>query len=309
MNKQFKHLLTLLVCALLPCSAVVIACNSSSSGKLDTARAAEANEAAAATADNAGEANSLGVADQKNHGKSEVGKTTKEGIPTGAKALMDAYPDWVKGYENGYIVMKNGKKILYDDGREKGFEEMLDNSDLEDMFYTKYVEPAAAPEYLADAGRSRNEEFFKMMYGGSAAEVRRHLVNVPWFGQTVQFTNVNGAAEQLKKVAAELAKYPELKKYLKSSGTFYWRTVRGAKRQSAHSYGIAFDIGVDHSDYWLWKNKGAKETTKIKYANRIPRQIVEIFRKHGFIWGGAWYHYDTMHFEYRPEILKYAGMY
>ena len=142
-----------------------------------------------------------------------------------------------------------------------------------------------------------------------AAEVRRNLVNVPWFGQTVQFTNVNGAADQLKKVAAELAKYPELKKYLKSSGTFYWRTVRGAKRQSAHSYGIAFDIGVDHSDYWLWKNKGAGETAKIKYANRIPRQIVEIFRKHGFIWGGAWYHYDTMHFEYRPEILKYAGMY
>jgi hypothetical protein len=30
---------------------------------------------------------------------------------------------------------------------------------------------------------------------------------------------------------------------------------------------------------------------------------VEIFEKHGFIWGGRWYHYDTMHFEYRPEIL------
>jgi hypothetical protein len=24
---------------------------------------------------------------------------------------------------------------------------------------------------------------------------------------------------------------------------------------------------------------------------------------HGFIWGGYWYHYDTMHFEYRPELL------
>ncbi|MDP3291618.1 MAG: M15 family metallopeptidase, partial [Sulfuricurvum sp.] len=24
---------------------------------------------------------------------------------------------------------------------------------------------------------------------------------------------------------------------------------------------------------------------------------------HGFIWGGRWYHYDTMHFEYRPELL------
>src|SRR5262245_1812136 len=27
------------------------------------------------------------------------------------------------------------------------------------------------------------------------------------------------------------------------------------------------------------------------------------FEKYGFIWGGHWYHYDTMHFEYRPELL------
>lgn len=134
----------------------------------------------------------------------------------------------------------------------------------------------------------------------------KKLVNVDWFGQNVLFTSVNGAADSLRMVAAELARYPELTKYLKSSGTFYWRTVRGAKRQSAHSYGIAFDIAVEYSDYWLWKNKNATETSKIQYANKIPQQLVEIFRKHGFIWGGAWYHFDTMHFEYRPEILNYA---
>jgi hypothetical protein len=37
--------------------------------------------------------------------------------------------------------------------------------------------------------------------------------------------------------------------------------------------------------------------------NRIPWEIVEVFEKHGFISGGKWYHYDTMHFEYRPELL------
>lgn len=229
-------------------------------------------------------------------------------VPQGAQALINSYPDFVKGYEDGKILLTDGTSMIYDDGHEKDFATMLDDSDLEDMFYVVYKQPAEgeSPEYLADAGRSRNEEIFKKMYGNSSASVQKKLVNVPWFGQTVKFTSVNGAADQLKKVAEELAQYPELKKYLKSSGTFYWRPVRGAKRLSAHSYGIAFDIGVDHSDYWLWKNAGAKETAKIKYANRIPQQIVDIFRKHGFIWGGSWYHFDTMHFEYRPEILEYA---
>ncbi|MBK7265510.1 MAG: M15 family metallopeptidase [Ignavibacteriales bacterium] len=41
----------------------------------------------------------------------------------------------------------------------------------------------------------------------------------------------------------------------------------------------------------------------IKFRNSIPVEIVHIFEKHGWIWGGRWYHYDTMHFEYRPEIV------
>jgi hypothetical protein len=32
---------------------------------------------------------------------------------------------------------------------------------------------------------------------------------------------------------------------------------------------------------------------------------VAVFERHGFIWGGRWAHYDTMHFEYRPELLGY----
>ena len=34
--------------------------------------------------------------------------------------------------------------------------------------------------------------------------------------------------------------------------------------------------------------------------------IVDVFERHGFIWGGRWFHYDTMHFEYRPELLAIA---
>lgn len=225
-------------------------------------------------------------------------------IPTGAQILIDVYPDHVKGFKDGSIVLSDGSLMIYDDERKKSFVEKLDDADLEDMFAFTYDRSSWTPGFQQDAGRSRCEAFFKKMYGASEAQVRKNLVSVQWFGQKVLFTKVNHAADSLRAVAAELAKYPELKRYLYSSGSFYWRKVRGANRQSAHSYGMTIDIAVKYSDYWLWKNPGKKETDKIIYANRIPHKLVEIFEKHGFIWGGRWYHYDTMHFEFRPEILK-----
>jgi len=73
---------------------------------------------------------------------------------------------------------------------------------------------------------------------------------------------------------------------------------------SAHSYGIAIDIAVEYSNYWKWTSPKAEELSVIPYVNRIPIEIVKVFEKHGFVWGGRWYHFDTMHFEYRPEIVN-----
>lgn len=224
-------------------------------------------------------------------------------VPDGARRIIEAYPDLKLSYSDNHIIFPDGTRIVYDDQREKSFVVMMDDCDIEDMFSMTYDKTVNQPEYLADAGRGRCEQLFKIMYGNSEAAARRNLVRVNWFGQRLPFTNVNGAAKHLEEVAAELAHYPELRKYFDQSSTFYWRTVRGAKRQSAHSYGIAIDICTKYSNYWQWSNKGAGEMDHIRYENKIPQKIVEIFEKHGFIWGGRWYHYDTMHFEYRPEFL------
>jgi hypothetical protein len=81
-------------------------------------------------------------------------------------------------------------------------------------------------------------------------------------------------------------------------GTFNWRTIAGTTRRSAHAWGIAIDIATAASDYWRWAGGGTPAWT-----NRIPQVIVDAFEAEGFIWGGRWYHYDTMHFEYRPELF------
>ncbi len=225
-------------------------------------------------------------------------------IPENALRLIHAYPNLQLRFEDNHIIFQDGSSIIYDDGRQKDYVSMMDHSDIEDMFSMNYYSDGN-PGYLQDAGRSRCEAFFKKMYGEDSKTVKKNLVNVKWFGTTIKFNRINGAAEQLQKVANEIQQnHPELISYMKSSGTFYWRKVRGSERLSSHSYGIAIDIAVKQSDYWRWGNPKAKETDKIDYKNRIPTDLVEIFEKHGFIWGGRWYHYDTMHFEYRPEILE-----
>ncbi|MCK5249849.1 MAG: M15 family metallopeptidase, partial [Spirochaetaceae bacterium] len=34
-----------------------------------------------------------------------------------------------------------------------------------------------------------------------------------------------------------------------------------------------------------------------------PEAVVEAFEKNGFIWGGKWFLFDQIHFEYRPELI------
>lgn len=226
-------------------------------------------------------------------------------IPIGAQALMDNYPALVKGYQDNHLLLTNGKSLLYDDKREKSFIERMDEADVEDMFSQPYDTSVWLPARNYDPGRIRNEELMKEMYGHNEQEVRKHLVRVKWFKQQLLFSSLNGAADSLAAVAKELAELPaSFQKYFDNSSTFYWRTVRGSNRLSAHSFGIAIDICTKFSDYWRWKNPGKGEDASITYANRIPKEIIQIFEKHGFISGARWYHFDTMHFEFRPGLLQ-----
>lgn len=226
----------------------------------------------------------------------------KEAMEKLSARLVEAYPEQNLRYERGKIVFPDGYSLDFDDGKYKDYEDKLGNPDIEDMFSLSY-DTLGEPGYLADAGRIRNEAFFKKMYGTTKKEVRQNLEPVEWFGQQVLFSKVNGASLQLKKVAEELSEHSELLPYLQSAGTFNWRKVRGADRMSAHSFGTAIDINTQYANYWAWDYPETDELKKISYVNRIPIEIVHIFERHGFIWGGRWYHYDTMHFEYRPEIL------
>jgi hypothetical protein len=206
------------------------------------------------------------------------------------------------------VVMADGTRLVWNDGVEKSFDERLAKPDLEDMFYCQYPlgEMAAPPAENVDPGRVRVFELFAAVYGGTPKAVKANLVTVPWLpskgGKPVRFNARNGAADALARVSAELEAMPaELTRYVvRRGGTYNWRRIAGTNRPSAHGFGIAIDIDARRADYWRWAKR---VDGRLVYRNRVPREIVAAFERHGFIWGGKWYHYDTMHFEYRPELL------
>ncbi|MBN2553637.1 MAG: M15 family metallopeptidase [Spirochaetales bacterium] len=123
----------------------------------------------------------------------------------------------------------------------------------------------------------------------------------------------------LKAVAGELEELvrtdEEVQRFvagLKGLAGYNWREIAGTRSRSYHSYGIAVDLapksfGGRHT-YWRWALPHAEEWYAIPYERRwmVPQQIVRVFEKHGFVWGGKWFYFDTMHFEYRLEIFILA---
>ncbi len=235
--------------------------------------------------------------------------------PVSLQCLVNAYPDHLEKAdfteESGWaVVWKDGTRMDWDDGEtDKTYEEMLERPDLEDMMSIPYPlgelgRPLAPNE---DPGRIRYEPFFRKMYGDNARAVGKKLARVEWLpdsgGKRLKAMSVNGVDKHLLAISTELEKLPRKLRKLASatSGPFNWRVIHGTKRLSVHSFAIALDVAVKQSDYWRWAKKD--KSGKIPYRNRIPYTIAEVFERHGFIWGGKWYHYDTMHFEYRPELL------
>ncbi|HPW41284.1 MAG TPA: M15 family metallopeptidase [Bacillota bacterium] len=231
--------------------------------------------------------------------------------------LMMAYPEHIASIEKledrVYVTMKSGRKILYDDKKIKGMEAKIAYPDLQDMMEPVY--PIGPVKKLMDInydpGRARVYSLLNEVYGGSRQQIEGNLVNVNTGCGAFQFNRNNKAGEALKNVMDELASAAKSRKEIRAcvypcSGTYNYRVISGTNRLSPHSYGIAIDLARDKRDYWQWASREEGQ----KRLSSYPNEIVELFERNNFIWGGKWGHFDILHFEYRPEILikaRYFG--
>jgi hypothetical protein len=228
-------------------------------------------------------------------------------------ALVAAYPNFLLRHDGSAIYWRDGTRMLVGGGDEhKSFAQLLRNASVLDQFHLRYPRGTLAkpPAINDDPGRFRNEAFFNKMYGNCRkGQVARHLVAIRWlprtWGKKILVTRINGVARRLAAVSAAIDALPTSIKRAAYpiAGVSSCRAVADTGKPSMHSYAAAIDLNIGFSDYWLWHRKASP----IPHRNRVPQQIVDIFERHGFIWGGKWYHYDTMHFEYRPELLGMRG--
>jgi hypothetical protein len=246
---------------------------------------------------------------------SHLGYAPAPASPTAAQrdaelnALVAAYPGFLAGHAGDVLIWRDGARMATSDGKTKTPIQVVESPDIQDIFAWPYPlasQPVTAP--VADPGRARPAAFFRKMYGDChAGQVAANLVGVRWVdGTSVRITRVNGVSRALAAAVADLqALGPAYTKYLSPmGGTYNCRAIAGTSLASMHSYGAAIDINVASSDYWQWADAAAHGPGR--YRNRIPIQIVQAFERHGFIWGGRWADFDTMHFEYRPEIIAVA---
>ncbi len=201
------------------------------------------------------------------------------------------------------LRMPDGLFLAWDDGRKKGPDERIDSPDLEDtlsiVYYRGGIKPVDDPSQ--DPGRARVTALFDALYGRSGP--RLPVKSVRLGGGSVQVHEK--IAPALERVATRLSALARTDPAVaaavaRPAGGLALRNIAGTTRASAHAWGIAVDIDTRVSDYWRWAGKSPK------WRSRIPPAIVEAFEAEGFIWGGRWFHFDTMHFEYRPELLDPA---
>lgn len=83
-----------------------------------------------------------------------------------------------------------------------------------------------------------------------------------------------------------------------NTSCFNYRTVMGTDKLSDHAKGMAIDINPRQNP-WVHPRVGnlpQGSEYKLRRKGTITKNIVEIFEKYGFKWGGNWKNPDYQHF-------------
>jgi D-alanyl-D-alanine carboxypeptidase len=254
---------------------------------------------------------------------------------TELRALAAAYPDRISDVEQrdgDWALQVDGEWFSWAHGRLLPEARRADWEEYSRFRFYPYLPGDLPPlpvlddaatarlkEALEDAQRRpprRSEEFLELLYkAGSHAATVHQVTTVDFLGFQVQVhariaVPLKAAAREIETAARADPRVAAFLRGLWKIDGFNYRDVAGTLSRSYHGYGLAVDL-IPRSyggkaAYWRWAMDANPAWWTIPYDRRwmMPSAVVAAFEHQGFVWGGKWLFFDTMHFEYRPELFR-----
>jgi len=250
------------------------------------------------------------------------------------RALVEAYPRRVlkAEYRNGdWAVLLRDTWFYFAGGRLLP-EELLYRKDqyrpISFYNYPRELPPwtPPTPEQISrfreiSAARAaqlpRAPHFFDTLYRArSHAESYRRVKTIRFLGNpvTVHHAILEELALVEERILEAARTEPHIWTWINNIDRVYgwhWRNVAGTQSRSFHAYGAAIDIMPrvlgGRAVFWRW---AGPNWWNIPHERRYhpPDTVIRIFEEQGFVWGGKWTLFDTIHFEFRPEIMILNGI-
>lgn len=163
-------------------------------------------------------------------------------------------------------------------------------------------------------GATRSPFFETIWQSRDRAEAFSRQKWIGFLGRSVQIhQDIAVPLGQVQARIQEAAKTsPDIQRWIKNLQSitgWNWRNVAGSESRSFHAYGVAVDllmkVEAGMETYWQWTAAKGIDWRSVPAEKRQnpPAAVIRAFEEQGFIWGGRWPRYDTMHFEYHPELL------
>lgn len=233
-------------------------------------------------------------------------------------SIVDNFGDYIDKVEerNGDIAyLINGEWIYYRGGKMIAGKNLKNADRYDSIFYTykKGLQTELLP--YTDHKALISNDFLNRLFGNTEIKIRKNCRNLTFLGRKTFVNKI--CVKPLQKIQEELFEAAKTNKAvrdfidnIKIAYSFQRKKVIYASNYSYHSYGMAIDLEPKSFDkkqiYWKWSRVYDKQWYKIPLSKRWspPQEVIDVFEKNGFIWGGKWLHFDQIHFEYRPVILE-----